>query len=134
MKLEKLKYYIGQRLENLVQDGFVVFNGKASLKQSCPYLTYKFPSNTPIETMKKWILEIDFWDDTNNDLSILEASENVKNGKYNDEGELLYQGLDFSFQNETEGFYKCYLDFEGEIEDTEKNISRINQRYILDVY
>lgn len=126
MEISRLKYYISQRLLNLTSIN--VYNGKVPDNASFPYLVFKFFSSShTVRHRKDWILEIDFWNDSNDDTSILEAAENVKTGN----GEVI--GLDSSTQNESEGFYYANIDFEGEILDTEPNISRFNQRYILKV-
>jgi len=127
MEIDKLEYYIGQRLSQLTDIN--VYNKKVpDRKDIFPYLVYKFYAcNYTVRHRKDWILEIDYWQDSNDDTDILEAAISVKNGV----GE--YVGLNNSTQNETEGFYQCTIDFEGSIPDTEPNISRYNQRFILKV-
>ena len=128
MEIDKLEYYIGERLKNLTD--IQVYNKKTSDNKVFPYLVYKFYAcNYTVRHRKDWILEIDYWQDSNDDTDILEASINVKNGRTVDEVD--YVGLNNSTQNETEGFYQCHIDFEGSIPDTEPNISRYNQRYII---
>lgn len=120
MELGKLKEYIAVRLSGLTI--IRVYNGMAPINAVFPYLTFKISSASQlVRNRSDKILEIDYWDDTNDDTAILLASNNIK------------EGLDYSWQDEVEGFYQCHLDFEGEIPDTESNISRINQRYILKV-
>jgi hypothetical protein len=131
MELGKLKEYIKTRLSSLTDIG--VYNGNVPETATFPYLVFKFPAaNQIVRNRSDKIMEIDYWDDSNDDTDILEAARLVKNGKYSGTT-LLVPGLDYSSQSETEGFYQCNLDFEGEIEDQESNISRINQRYILKV-
>ena len=133
MELGKLKEYMAIRLSALTNIG--VYNGNVPITATFPYLVFKFPAaNQVVRNRSDKIMEIDYWDDTNDDTAILAASELVKNGKYAIDGiTLLVPGLDYSRQSEAEGFYQCSLDFEGEIEDQESNVSRINQRYILKV-
>lgn len=128
LELTNLKYYIKERLEQL--SGLNVYDGVAKDNPTFPYIVFKLPSasNTMRMTRTDRILEIDFWNDSNDDSAILAASQIVRFG----DGGSLY-GLDNSFQNEAEGFYKCYWDFEGEIPDPEKEIYHFNQRYILQV-
>lgn len=126
MEIDKLEYYIGERLKNLTD--IQVYNKKTPDNKTFPYLVYKFYAcNYTVRHRKDWILEIDYWQDSNDDTDILETAINIKNGV----GE--YVGLNNSTQNETEGFYQCTIDFEGNIPDTEPNISRYNQRFILKV-
>lgn len=129
MEIDKLEYYVGERLKDLTSIN--VYNKKAPDSPDVnifPYLVYKLNACSYTERHRKdWILELDYWQDSNNDTAILEASINVKNGV----GE--YVGLNNSSQDEAEGFYQCHIDFEGNIPDTEPNISRYNQRYILKV-
>lgn len=128
MEIDKLEYYIGERLKTLTD--IQVYNKKVPDNKTFPYLVYKFYAcNYAVRHRKDWILEIDYWQDSNDDTDILEASITVKNGRTVDEVD--YVGLNNSTQNETEGFYQCHIDFEGSIPDTEPNISRYNQRYII---
>jgi len=128
MELSKLKYYISQRLLNLTD--ILVYNGKAPDDKVFPYVVFKFEScNYTVRQRKDWVLTLDFWQDSTDDTDILQAAENIKNGR--SVGENDYIGLNNSTQNESEGFYKCEIDFEGEIPDTENDISRYNQRYIV---
>jgi hypothetical protein len=127
MEVDRLEYYIGERLKNLTDIN--VYNKKTpDLENIFPYLVYKLNAcNYLVRHRKDWTLEIDYWQDSNDDTDILESASNVKNGV----GEVV--GLNNSSQNETEGFYQCHIDFEGNIPDTEQNISRYNQRFILKV-
>jgi hypothetical protein len=130
MEIDKLEYYIGERLKTLTD--IQVYNKKVPDNKTFPYLVYKFYTcNYAVRHRKDWILEIDYWQDSNDDTDILEAAITVKNGRTVDEVD--YVGLNNSTQNETEGFYQCTAEFEGSIPDTEPNISRYNQRFILKV-
>lgn len=132
MTLKQLKPYIYTRLNSL--SGITVFDGKAPETAIFPYLVFKFPaSNFNFRTRTDRILEIDFWDNTNDDSDILTASTQVKDGKFDEHGILTVPGLNYSYQKETSGFYRAYIDFEGEIPDTSPEISRIQQRYILNI-
>jgi predicted metal-binding protein len=126
MELSDLKTYVKQRLEDL--SNINVYDTKAPDNATFPYLVYKFSAcNYLVRERKDWILELDFWNDSNNDSEILQAAEYVKNGRES------YSGMNISTQNESEGFYYCHIDFEGEIEDPEHDITRYNQIYILKV-
>lgn len=126
MELDRLEYYIGQRLKNLTD--LSVYNWSSKKIASFPYLVFKFkPCNYVVRTRKDWVLELDFWDDKKDNSDLISASITVKNGR----GE--YKGLHYSTQNESEGFYVCRIVFESPIEDPEPNIARYNQRYILQV-
>jgi len=129
--LSELKYYISQRLVNL--SGINVYDLNAPNNAEFPYLVYKFTSSSNTERKRiDWILELDYWDNTNDDTDILLAVKKVKNGIY-DGDELIVPGLDYSYQYETEGFYQCFEEFQGEIPQPESNISRMNQRFLLKV-
>jgi len=128
MDLGKLKYYINARLESLTDIN--IYDGSAPENATFPYLVYIIQSSTKEEHNKHRILEIDFWDDTNDDSAILAASKVVEEGKYVG-GVLTVYGLDKSYQVETEGYYRCYIDMDGEIPVIESNMSRIYQRYLL---
>jgi len=130
MEIDKLEYYVGERLKTLTD--IQVYNKKVPDNKIFPYLVYKFYTcNYAVRHRKDWILEIDYWQDSNDDTDILEAAITVKNGRT--VAEVDYVGLNNSTQNETEGFYQCTAEFEGSIPDTEPNISRYNQRFILKV-
>jgi hypothetical protein len=132
MTLERLKYYISVRLKSLTT--IDVYDTKAKDGATFPYLTFIFSdSNFITRRREDRTLEINFWNNTNDDSGILIASNLVKNGKFNDEGDLLVPGLDYSYQNESEGFYRCFCEKDHEIPDPEINISRIYQRYTLNV-
>lgn len=131
MKLSRLKYYIAQRLTNLLD--ITVYDGIPEDDATMPYAIFKITStNTPVRRRLDRMLEIDFWDDNTDDTNILAAADAARDGKFSGDT-LLYPGFDYSVQSETDGFYKSFLQFEGEIPDTESRISRINQRYVLQV-
>lgn len=124
MEIDRLEYYIGQRLLNL--SSIDVYNKKAKDEATFPYLIFKiYDANYIVRHRKDWILEIDYWNDNSDNSCIIDVSIDVKNGI----GE--YVGLNNSTQNETEGFYRCHIDAEGEIPEQESDMSRYHQRYIL---
>jgi hypothetical protein len=91
-----------------------------------PYVCFKFTSTDfNVRTRADRILEIDFWNNSNDDSKLLELLDRVKNGNG------LVKGLNYSIQDELEGFYKAYIEFEGEIQTNETEIIRHNQRYIV---
>lgn len=122
VELLKLKQYIYDRLKSLttiqVYDGKIPSNAD---EISFPYVVFKIPSSAFDDTSAIRICELDYWDNTNDDSEILQAAEDVKTGfnKY--------------WETQIDGFYKSDIDFEGEIETENKNISGWNQRYILKV-
>lgn len=133
LEINRLRYYISQRLLNLTDIN--IYNMKAPdspEERIFPYLIFRFYScDYAVRHRKDWILEIDYWNDSNDDSDIIEAAINVKNGRTVDEVE--YIGLNNSTQNESEGFYYCNINFESSIPDTEPNMSRYNQRYLVKV-
>lgn len=133
MTLKQLKTRVKVRLDNLVGDFMGVYDGKAGTNATFPYLVFKFPNaSNPARKQVHRRMEIDFWDNSADDSNILDGADIVKNGKYVDDI-LSVVGLDFSTQDETEGFYSCWWEFEGEIPDTETDISRIQQRYVFKI-
>jgi hypothetical protein len=120
MVLSKLKEYVYARIQSLIS--IDVYNGIAPLEASFPYVTFNFTSSSyNYDTRADWVLELDFWNDTNDDTVLLSESELVKTG------------FNYYWQSEIDGFYSSYLDFESEIPTNEKDMSRINQRYLLKV-
>jgi len=127
MELDRLEYYISQRLLNLAN--ITVYNTKAASTKVFPYLVFKFTACSHLYNNRAdWILEIDYWNDSSDDTTILQAAIDVKKGR------LSFVGLDKSTQDEAEGFYKCDIEFEGKIIDTEPDVSRFNQRYLIKLY
>ena len=130
MEIDRLAYYISQRLVSLTDIN--VYNGKVPDKASYPYLVFKFiASSHNIRHRKDWILELDYWEDSNNISKILTAAINVKNGRIVEDTD--YIGLNNSTQCETEGFYYCNIDFEAELPPLEPKMSRYNQRFLVKV-
>jgi len=131
MTLSELKLLVKARLVAL--SGITVYDGEADSEETFPYLCFHFPSASfQYRNKDDRIMEIDYYNDSNDDTEILAAAEKVRNGTTDDEGETVY-GLDKSFQDESEGFYKCNIEFEGEIKTQEKNTCRFNQRYLFEV-
>jgi len=130
MEIDRLKYYIAQRLQELTSIGIYDAKVPNTNDITFPYCVYKlYACNYAVRHRKDWILEIDFWNDSDDDTEILSESIAVKNGD-EDSGVI---GLNNSTQDEAEGFYKCEIEFEAEIPETEPGISRYNQRYLLKV-
>lgn len=130
MTLSQLKALIKTRLTSL--SGITVYDGKAAENATFPYLCYTFTSTSfQYRNRDDRILEIDYWNNSNDDTAILAAAEKVKNGTTI--LEVAVPGLDCSYQDETSGFYKCNIEFEGEIPTQERNLSRFSQRYLLEV-
>jgi len=126
MNIDKLKYYIGQRLITLTDIN--VYNSKVPDDATFPYVVFTFDAcsyNT--RHRKDWILTLDFWEDSNDETDILASAISIKDGTG------LIVGLNNSTQNEAEGFYQCTIDFEGELPSLEPDVSRYNQRYIIKV-
>lgn len=133
MNIENLKYYISVRLKALTN--IKVYDAKAESGATFPYLVFKLTGSNFLERRRvDRYLEIDYWNNTNDDTEILAAAEAVKYGKFDVDGvTLLVPGLDYSFQNELDGFYSCYIEKDNEIEDPERNIIRWYQRYHLKI-
>lgn len=134
MEIDRLEYYIGQRLLNLTD--ITVYNRKAPDnpdETNFPYVVMNIESiNYLVENRGDCILNLDFWNDSNDDSEIIQASKDIKNGRT--VGENTYIGFKCSTQNESEGFYKSDIDFESPIIDQEPDISHYNQRYIIKNY
>lgn len=130
MTLSELKLYVKARLVAL--SGITVYDGEADSEETFPYLCFHFPSTSfQYRNKDDRIMEIDYYNDSNDDTEILAAAEKVKNGTT--VGVETVYGLDKSFQDESEGFYRCNIEFEGEIPTQEKNTCRFNQRYLFEV-
>jgi hypothetical protein len=131
MTLSELKIYVKDRLEAL--SGITVYDGEADDEETFPYLCFSFPSTSfQYRNKDDRIMEIEYYNNTNDDTEILAAAEKVRNGTVDSEGDPVY-GLDKSFQDESEGFYRCNIEFEGEIPTQEKNTYKFSQRYLLEV-
>ena len=130
MEIDRLQYYIAQRLLTLTDIN--VYNKVVPDEANYPYVVFKaITSSHNIRHRKDWILELDYWEDSNDNTAILQAAINIKTGRTVDE--VKYIGLDSSTQTEAEGFYYCNIDFEAELPSLEPNVSRYNQRFLIEV-
>ena len=124
MEIDRLQYYIAQRLSSLTSIN--VYNSKVPDSATYPYVVFKFvASSNTVRHREDWILELDYWSNSNDDSAILQAAIYIKSGTDT------IIGLNNSTQNETEGFYYCVIDFEAELPTSESNISRYNQRFLI---
>ncbi|OGS41370.1 MAG: hypothetical protein A3K77_06345 [Euryarchaeota archaeon RBG_13_31_8] len=120
MTFDQLKQYVGARLDELTT--LSVYGKMPGEEKAFPYLVYKFPSSSyQWNDRNDWIVEIDYWDNKQDSTTILAAAEAVKTG------------FNLYWQSEITGFYRSDLIFAGEIPDTNPNISRFQQRYLLKV-
>lgn len=130
MELIDLKKMIKERLEDLTS--LNVYDTNVTVDKEFPYVTYNFqnaPNNSISAFRTDRILELDFWDETNDDKALLDAAEAIKNG--NEE----YDGFNWSRQNEIEGFYRCYIENDiHEIPEPDNNITHLRQTYLLYYY
>lgn len=124
MEYDALKIYVSQRLANLAT--IPVTNKKPIT--SPPYIIYKFTAcGYNVRHRKDWILELDYWDNKDDDTDIIQQSIYIKNGRED------YIGLNNSMQNEDDGFYISTIEFESPIIEIESGISHYNQRFLLKV-
>jgi len=121
MDLIDLKTRIKSRLDGLTT--IQVYDAEVpSLDGVYPCVTYYFPGSVSTVRLRDDVtLELNFWNDSNDDSDILTAAAAVK------------AGLNYSYESQAEGFYHCYLEFQGEIPSGESDVCRIQQRYILKV-
>lgn len=119
MTFKELKTIINTRLSNLVN--IDVYDYKP-IQARFPYLVFKLTSSSYIKrTREDRILEIDYWNNSNDDTAVMAASDAVK------------QALNYGWQVEDEGFFRSFIEFEGEIPDPNPDITRINQRYEINI-
>jgi hypothetical protein len=115
MELKTLKEHIYNLL--LEVSGITVYSTKAPTNAIYPCCVYAFTGMIDKTDMQdKRILEIDYWNDTGNDDAILDASNAVR------------EALDFYWDS---SLIRAFLDWESEIPDPERNITRISQRYLV---
>lgn len=122
MELINLKKCIYARLDALTT--ITVYDGQLPINDddiTFPYVIYKLTGSTIEENRYNYICELNYWNNSNDDSSILEAANDIK------------QGFNHYWETSTDGFYTSDIDFEAQLDDVDKNISRINQRYILKV-
>lgn len=118
MDFDKLKKAVYARINGLLTQS--VYTKQAPENATYPYCVIKFPSSSSDLLWKQtWIIELDFWDNTNDSSTITAMSNTVK------------QGLNAYWTDGTsEGVaFRTYLDFEGELPTDLPELSRINQRY-----
>jgi hypothetical protein len=117
MDFSELKKAVYNRINTLLTQN--VYVKQAPENASYPYAVIKFPSSSKGVLWKQdWIIEIDFWDDTNDSTTVMTMSNAVK------------EGFDAYWADETNINYRTYLDFEGEFPTDIPGMSRINQRYL----
>lgn len=116
MNFGELKKAVYARVDALLTQN--VYSKQAPENASFPYAVIKFPSSsTDVLWKQDWIIEIDFWDNSNDSTTVLSMSNTVK------------EGLNAYWASETNINYRTYLDFEGEFPTEIPEMSRINQRY-----
>jgi hypothetical protein len=117
MDFKELKKAVRNRIDSLLTQN--VYTKQAPEKAIFPYAVIKFPSSSKDVLWKQdWIIEIDFWDNTNDSSIVMEMSNNVK------------EGFDAYWADEKNINYRTYLEFEGEFPTEIPEMSRINQRYM----
>ncbi len=120
MTFKNLKKYVGARIDELTTIN--VYAKNAPEEAVFPYIVFKFPSSSYPYNREDKIVEIDYWDNKQDSTTILDQSDLVK------------KGFNLYWQTEgSDGFYRSDIIFEGEIPDTDPNMSRIQQRYLLKV-
>lgn len=116
MELDELKKAVYNRINALLTQS--VYTKQAPEGAVYPYAVITFPSSSsPLLWKQDWIIEIDYWDDTNDSSTVTAMSHTVKTG---------FQGYWYS---STDVAFRTYLDFEGEFPTDLPELSRINQRY-----
>jgi hypothetical protein len=117
---DKLKQYANARIDELIS--IDLYSKLAPEDATFPYVVTNLSSSSnEIRNRTDWIIDIDFWDNTNNSSIIIAQADLVK------------AGFNYYWQSETEGFYQSHIVFEGEIPTSIPNMSRIQQRYLLKV-
>lgn len=120
MTFEYLKQYANARIDELTSIN--VYSKKASEDAVFPYIvTMLTSSSNEIRLRDDWIMELDFWDNTNDSTIIIAQADLVK------------AGFNYYWQSETEGFYQSHIIFDSEIPTGVQNLSRVQQRYLLKV-
>lgn len=120
VEFKKLKEYVYTRLNTCTT--LNIYNGIVPVNTNYPYLLFSFSSSSmTVRNRTDYILEIDYWNNSNDDTVILEESEKVK------------QSFNYGWQSESDGFFQSHIEFEAEIPTDNINMSRINQRYLLKV-
>lgn len=121
MTFDKLIDYVMARIDDLVS--ITVCGDEGAEPETYPYCVVKFPSSDNEKRKRTdWIVEIDFWNNSNAKSAIITAADALK------------AGFDYYWQSETEGFYTSHIIFYGGILTGKENLTRIQQRYLLKVY
>lgn len=116
MDLDKLKTNVFNRIDALLTQN--VYTKQAPENASYPYAIITYPSSSnPLLWKQDWMIEIDYYDNSNDSSTVVSMSNTVKSGM---------QGYYFSDSNIS---FRTYLDFEGEFPTEKPELSRINQRY-----
>lgn len=126
MTFARLKQLIGEKIDAATTIN--VYATKPPQDAIFPYCVYKLKNVTNDSLIiEKWLCEIDYWNkatsnedefDSGSILTAVEAVKAVMNG---------------GWQVESDGFFKCYLDFADEIPDDSPGIYRYHQRYYLEL-
>lgn len=120
---DKLKQYANARIDELIS--IVVYSKLAPEDPAAltfPHCITNFSSSSnEVRNRSDWIMELDFWDNTNDSSAIIAAADLVK------------AGFDYYWQSESEGYYQSHIIFNAEIPTGVQNLSRIQQRYLLKV-
>jgi hypothetical protein len=127
MTFGKLKKYIGKRINDAVS--IPVYSNRGAVdEKDTNYIILKYPTyqgdNTLIKTQN--VIEIDYFSvseyDINNSDTVLIAAAAVK------------ATLHGGYGSESEGFYKSYCDYDGEIPDNEFGVYHYYQRFFIEHY
>lgn len=120
MEFKYLKKYVGNRIDGAVS--IDVFSKLNYIEGPYPCAVFSFPSSSnEIRLRSDYILEIDFWDNTINSITISEQAE------------LLKTEFNYGWESQAEGYYQSHIIFMGEIPTGKPELSRIQQRYLLKV-
>jgi len=132
MTVKQLTDLLDTRLKTL--SGINVFSKVPIDNENiAPYIQYKLYGWDFTNKRKQYLLEVNYWDTTADNTTILQSSEYVKNGRTIESVD--HVGLDLSVEVvDNSNFYRCYLDSENMIEDgTEFNESHFQQNFLLKV-
>jgi hypothetical protein len=118
MTFDNLQKYVIARIKELVT--ITVCQDEAGEFDNYPYVVVKFPSSDfKVRKRGDYILEVDFWNNSNDKSTIITQSDALK------------AGFDYYWQSESGGYYTSFIIFESGIPGGKENMSRIQQRYIL---
>lgn len=117
MTLQELKTLTYTKLKNAVN---IPVYSKNAINYPCiVYTLLGLDSN--VKNREEFILEIDFWNDSEDDSALLTAYEQIKSV------------FNYAWETGTTGFLQSYLIWSGEIPEIETHVSRLQQRYQLKV-